>query len=337
MKKIPIYIQVLIISVLILIIDLITSGKSDGSLLPAIWFWSAIGQGIIAMSAAADLSQGKWIRDIKPYMQQYYPLLLLFPAAFLIFGLRHIGVYPWAPHTNGWLDGSLFLVRNVGALLLPFFFAHLYVGASGKESAKTGLFAVLYLFFFVVSQSFIGYDQMMSFEYPWINTLLGPFCFVEALYGAIAFCAILTGHLKAKDLAFKKSYTDFTVMIMGFALFWAGLFFSQYLVIWYGNIPEEVGYVFKRVNSPVLGTLGIVMLVLVFVVPFLSLVSRKVKSNASIVSLIAISVCIGLIIERLIYIIPDAHITTLGVALPMIVLGIPYILLMLNQRKQLEN
>ena len=91
MKKIPIIVQVIVISVIIFLLDLVLASETDGSILIALLFWSGIGQGMIALAAAAELSGGKWIQSIRPYMQEYYPLLILFPITFLVF-CRHITV-----------------------------------------------------------------------------------------------------------------------------------------------------------------------------------------------------------------------------------------------------
>ena len=73
-------------------------------------------------------------------MHQFYPLLLLFPIAFLIFGLRgHISIYNWyGLQENAWLEQSFFLIRNVVALTLPFIFAHFYIKGfkDGKEAGN---------------------------------------------------------------------------------------------------------------------------------------------------------------------------------------------------------
>ena len=331
MKKIPL-IGIVITAVVVFIADFLLASETDGSLLIALLFWSGIGQGLIALAAAADLSGGKWIKPLRPYLHAYYPLLVLFPITFLIFS-RHITVYDWVLYPpNGWLDSTFFIIRNTFVLLLPLILAHFYVEASQKESRNTGLLAVLYLFSFVVSQSFMAFDQVMTFEFPWINTLFGGYFFVEALYAGIVFSAILAGFLMLKNSElFKNAFRDFTVMIMGFALLWAGLFYSQYLVIWYGNLPEEVSYVYKRVSVPLLRNMGIYVLLTLFLVPFVALISRKVKALFPAVFVIALLVFSGLIVERLIYLIPVANLSVPAVLLPLILLGLPFLYLLFTQ------
>lgn len=338
MKKISIIAQVIVIGVIVFLLDLVLASESDGSILIALLFWSGIGQGIIALAAAAELSGGKWIRSIRPYMQEYYPLLILFPLTFLIF-CRHITIYDWVLYPpNEWLTPVFFIIRNTIVLILPFILAHFYVQASKKESPGTGLLAVLYLLSFVISQSFLAYDQVMTFEYPWTNTLFGGYFFVEAFYGGIAFSAVLAGFFMLRNSErFKAAFRDFVLMMMGFALLWAGLFYSQYLVIWYGNLPEEVSYIAKRMAVPMLKNMGIYILITLFLIPFVSLISRKVKSMFPAVFVIALLVFSGLIVERLIYLIPDAHLSVLAVLVPLILLGVPFIYLLFSQYRSISE
>lgn len=337
MKRFPVVAQVFGVSVVLFIFDFVLAAKGDGSMLIGLLFWAGVAQGMIALTAAAELSKAKWIKNIRPYLQEYYPLLLLFPIAFLIFA-RHVSVYSWVgQHFIGWLEPVFFIIRNVLFLFLPFVFAHLYVRASRRESGRVGLFAVLYILFFVISQSFMAFDIVMTFEYPWINTLFGGYFFVEALYAGIGFSALIAGFLAMRNVSvFKPVLKDFAVMLMGFALFWAGLFYSQYLVIWYGNIPEEVSYISKRMVDPVLRNMGLYILLTLFLVPFLSLISRKIKTMFPAVGVIVLAVFSGLIVERLIYLLPVANLSILPVVIPFIVLGLPFLYLLYTQYKSLS-
>ncbi|MCU0284996.1 MAG: hypothetical protein MUF15_01230, partial [Acidobacteria bacterium] len=288
MKRIELNIMIIGISIIIFVLDFLLAAKNDGSLLIALLFWGSVGQGIIALAAATDLSGGKWMKDIRLYLLEYYPLLIMFPVIFLIFG-RHISVYPWAREysASGWLNASFFISRNVLILLLPYLAAHFYVRSVKQASPRKGLWAVLYLFIFTVSQSFMAFDIVMTFEYPWINTLFGGFFLIESLYGGIAFGAILSSvRFMRNAVRFKSVLNDIALLMMGFALLWVGLFYSQYLVIWYGNVPEEVFYISRRLEIPLLQGMGIYVLLTLFFIPFFLLISRKIRSSVKVVFVI---------------------------------------------------
>ncbi len=320
----------LVLGVMILIVsaDVILSPKRDASLLLALLFWSAVGQGIIALVAVSDLSRGRWLDPAKDFLLQYYPLLLIFPVSFLVFS-RHLDIYPWLQEPNRWLDPGFFIWRNVTVLFLPFLAAFFYERRVRSGGSNSGKWAVLYLATFVVSQSFAAFDWAMSLEYPWIDTLMGGYFFVEALYGGIAFAAIAGSILFWRD---KKKYSsifnDTPVMLMGFALLWAGLFFSQYLVIWYGNIPEEVSFLEKRLSVPVLSYLGVYVLISLFVIPFILFISRRVKSSVPAVSMISAIIFSGLFVERFIILKPAAPVATIPAIILFILFSIPYTILL---------
>jgi hypothetical protein len=334
MKRYWVWILVLIIAVAIYAADTFLTPKQDASLLLVLLFWSAVGQGIIALAAAADLSQGRWLGEARDYLLQYYPLLLMFPLAFLVFS-RHLAIYPWLHHPNGWLDPQFFIIRNVVVLLLPFIAAHFYAAKREKGTGKkkgTGTWAVLYIAAFVTSQSFAAFDWAMTLEYPWINTLFGGYFFVEAFYGGIAFAAIMAAILfgRQKD-RFKPIFKDTPIMLMGFALLWAGLFYSQYLVIWYGNIPEEASFLEKRLAIPILQYLGLYVLISLFIIPFILFISKRIKSSIPAVIAISVIVFSGLLLERFIILTPTTTIQPIPFTILFILFAIPFIILLAKQ------
>jgi len=306
-------------------VDLVSAPRADASLLLALLFWAAVAQGILALSAAADLSGAGWIKVIQPQIQAFYPVLFLFPFLFLVYA-RHVTVYSWVQQPTAWLNPTFFMARNFLMLLLPPLCALFYVRAGARQSRRRGLGAVLYLAAFVISQSFMAFDLLMTFDYPWVNTLFGGYFFVEAMYAGIAFMAIITGIRRRQDAGrYGPAFRDFVQMLMGFALLWAGLFFSQYLVTWYGNIPEEVSFLARRLADPGLNALGVFVLVSLFVIPFLLLISRKIKSSFAAVLPIALLVLSGLLAERLFFLIPVAPLSPLLAVLYLAILSLPFV------------
>ncbi|HSL92764.1 MAG TPA: hypothetical protein VK863_08950, partial [Candidatus Limnocylindrales bacterium] len=83
-----------------------------------------------------------------------------------------------------------------------------------------------------------------------------------------------------------------------------GLFFAQYLTIWYGNIPEEVGFIAKRVSASPTRELSVASLFLLFFVPFPSLLSTRMKTNPYAVSAASLSILSGILVERYVFLAP---------------------------------
>jgi hypothetical protein len=92
--------------------------------------------------------------------------------------------------------------------------------------------------------------------------------------------------------------------MFGFSIMWAGLFFAQYLTIWYGNLPEEVGFLARRLSASPLRELCVAVLFLLFFIPFPALLSTRAKSNPYAVSAAALSILSGILLERYIFLAP---------------------------------
>ena len=166
-----------------------------------------------------------------------------------------------------------------------------------------------YLLVFVVSQSLTAFDLVMSLEYPWVSALLGGYFFIEALYGGFAVSALLYLLLHGRPPAgnapgTRSDLSDLSILMFGFSLMWAGLFFAQFLTIWYGNIPEEVGFIARRVSASPLRELCVAVLFLLFFIPFPALLATRAKSNPYVVSAAALSILSGILVERYVFLTP---------------------------------
>jgi len=276
----------------------------NGSLLPALLFWAAIGQGIFALVATGETTKARWTAPLRGTLLRLHPLLLLFPFAFLVYA-RDLSFYAWSAHPTGWLDPLFFTIRNALLLLAVWGLAARYAHAALRGLPARRTWAVLYLFGFVFSQTIIAFDWVMSFEYPWISTLFGGYFFVEALYAGVAIAAVTASILLRRRAGeVRASLRDAATLLFGFSLLWAGQFFAQYLVIWYGNLPQEVAFLARRVIDSPLRQLSTLVLGCLFIVPFVVLLSRSAKTMPAVVIAMAVVVLIGILIERVVFLLP---------------------------------
>jgi hypothetical protein len=216
-------------------------------------------------------------------------------------------------------------------LVASFLLARKFAIESINERPKKSLWAAFYILSFVVSQSLIGFDWVMSLEYPWVSTLFGAYFFIEATYLGLATAAIFCFFLRRKTSLenfgqAKKTLRDVANFMFGFSLFWAGLFFAQFLTIWYGNIPEEVMFTTKRMTSPTLKFMAQYILGALFFVPFLALLSRKIKAIPGAVSAIALIVMFGVLVERLFFLIPNVSINAVIAGIDMFLMLVLFVL-----------
>jgi len=252
-------------------------------------------------------------------------------AILFLFMSRQMNIYHWTGEKNDfWFNEWSFIIRNFILLVASFILAWKFAKESIIESEKKNLWAALYILSFVISQSMIGFDWVMSLEYPWISTLFGGYFFIESTYLGLATAAVFCLFLLRKpspensDQA-KKTLKDVATFMFGFSLFWAGMFFAQFLTIWYGNIPEEVMFTTKRMTSSTLKFMSQYILGALFFVPFIVLLSRRIKSIPIGIALIALVVMSGVFVERLFFLMPNVTINAVITGIEMLMMFVLFI------------
>ena len=282
--------------------------KDGGSLLLALLFWASVIEGCIAAVAACTLIKAKWVASVKRELLSVHPLLLFVSVLFL-FLTPFVDSYPWVGREGIWFDKGFFVGRNFVLLLLAYLAARRFAIASNRDEEGRERFAAIYLFVFVASQSFMAFDWVMSLAYPWVNTLLGGYFFIESLFAGFALSGILYAFLHGTPAPThgptgRSDLKDIAILLFGFSILWVGLFFAQFLVIWYGNIPEEVSYLLARISSSPLRELSLSILAFFFFVPFFVLLPGRSKTNPFVVFAASLSILLGILVERFVYLAP---------------------------------
>jgi len=332
----PFYLLVLVVAVAFFEYGGLVAGK--GSLLMTLVFWTALLQGAIAAAAVADLVGARWITLLRRQILAAYPLLLISPVL-LILLVPRFDLYPWAETPGQWLNVPFFLLRNLALLLAVYGTGRLYALRSLRGDPRTPRSAVFYLFAFVTAQTLVAFDWVMSLEYPWVSTLFGAYFFVEALYAGLALAGVLCFLLPLRQEEGRaaeevKPLRDIGLLLFGFSVLWGGLFFAQYLLLWYGNLPEEVQFIARRLESFPLRALCVFFLTANFLVPFLGLLGRRAKRSDRVVGAVAALVLTGLFAERLFFILPAVPMPV-GILLVENILFFAFWLLTVHSREQL--
>ncbi|MGH7752171.1 MAG: hypothetical protein ACREN5_05100, partial [Gemmatimonadales bacterium] len=156
----------------------------------------------------------------------------------------------------------------------------------------------------------LAFDLIMSLALHWWSTLLGAFYFMGGLLNALAFLAVLAAVLRRRmgleELLSPKQFHDLGKLVFGFTVFWAYLMWSQFLVIWYGNMPEETWFVFYRLWG-VWRPVGVAVFLMAFVIPFVGLLGEKPKKNTGTFALFALISLLGVWLERYLLIVPSIN------------------------------
>lgn len=323
----------------------------QASLLYSVTIFLAAAHGCVALVAAAELCQGKWAKPIKKNLLKAVPLILLCNLLYLLIIPQWEHLYPHAvtDGTSQWFTGVAFCVgRNAVVMFISFIMAALYAKHTLAENYKvSSRFAVLYLFSFVICQTMVALDVIMPLEYPWFSTLLGASFFVEALYLGLVISTFIC-YAKFKQLGdkeipadVKKSQYDVALLTHGFSILWTYMFFSQLIAIWYGNVPEEILFFSTRTFEGTAGDahiskflyIGIATALLLFLIPFVSLIFKRVKGNPVNMTFLGLLIIAGVLFEKTYIIagvpIMDSHHEHFSGRLPVsaLAVGIEFVLL----------
>ena len=164
-----------------------------------------------------------------------------------------------------------------------------------------------FLAFFIVTESMMSWDWIMSIDPHWFSTLFGWYVFASMFVSGITTIALVTIYLKSKGYLEKVNHNhihDLGKFMFGVSIFWAYLWFSQFMLIWYANIPEEVTYFITRIEDYNLPFFGMIALNLIF--PFLLLMNSDYKRVNWFIVMTGIIILIGHYIDVFNMIMPAA-------------------------------
>src|SRR5690606_32969788 len=143
---------------------------------------------------------------------------------------------------------------------------------------KSFRISAAFLVFYIYTESMMAWDWIMSVDPHWFSTLFGWYVFASMFVSGITVIALMTIYLKAKgylEFVNDSHIHDLAKFMFGISIFWTYLWFSQFMLIWYSNIPEEVTYFVTRIEDYKLPFFG--MLVMNFIFPLLILMNSDYK------------------------------------------------------------
>ncbi|QMU63483.1 MAG: quinol:cytochrome C oxidoreductase [Flavobacteriaceae bacterium] len=165
--------------------------------------------------------------------------------------------------------------------------------------------SVVFLVFFMITESMMTWDWIMGLDPHWFSTLFGWYVLATLLVSALTVIAFVTIYLRSKGYLPKVNDShihDLAKFMFGFSVFWTYLWFAQFMLIWYANIPEEGTYFALRFAEYKLPFLA--MLVMNFVFPILLLINSDYKSKPWFVFIGGIVILIGHYTDVFIMIMP---------------------------------
>jgi hypothetical protein len=272
------------------------------SYLVAFMFWGGIAFGSFGLVALNHIAGGRWgivIRRICEAGIRTLPLVALLFVP-IVLGLHDL--YEWADpahvakdallqyKASWYLNSGGFVVRAIIYFAIWMTLGRLFLRYSSEQDATgnpvyvrklqiVGRGAVV---LYVLTMTLAAVDWMMSIEPHWYSTMYGLLVIggqvLSAFAFAIAILTLLTEHDPVARVATSERFHDLGKMLLAFVMLYAYFAFSQFLIIWSGNIPEETPWYLKRFAGG-WQVLAIALPAFHFFLPFFILLSRKLKQN----------------------------------------------------------
>ncbi|MBI4208361.1 MAG: hypothetical protein HY538_01465 [Deltaproteobacteria bacterium] len=324
-------------------------------------YWTGIAQGAILLAVARQIVNAGWGKAIHRIAQSFSLFLpVSFLLFWILFFGRH-ELFEWVrhpvPEKAAWLNTPFLFLRDGLGLLLLFGLSLRFVLLSLREDLiltvdhlsdwrknlytrliqrcpdeektkrQLAILSPIVVIAYAVVFTILAWDLIMSLDPHWVSTLFGAFYFVGSFFSGLILISIVAIFLRWR-LGLDRwigtsTLHDMGKLVFAFSIFWTYFFWSQYLVIWYGNLPEETEWFAKRQFGPY-RNLSHLVLCLNFLAPFILLLVRKVKETAWAFGAIAFIPLIGMWLERYVLVAPSVLGTTqvwLGLPEALISLG----------------
>lgn len=305
---------------------LVEPGHFYRSYLVAYLFFLGITVGSLSILMLHHMTGGGWgfvIRRILEAVTRTFPLIavLFIP---LLFGLPHL--YQWARPEEvagdellqlkaAYLNVPFFIVRAVIYFALWIGFAYL-LNLRSVQQDRTGdpgitrrlqLISGPGILMMGATVTFSSIDWAMSLEPKWFSTIYGLIFLESQALAAMAFAVLtlrgLRNHEPLRTVVTPKHFHDLGNLLLAFVMLWAYLNFSQYLIVWSGNLPEEIEWYLIRAHGG-WQYVAILLVILHFALPFALLLSRGVKRRAETLGLLAGALLLLRILDLVFQLVP---------------------------------
>jgi hypothetical protein len=292
-------------------------------------FWAGIALGCTAIVMLHHLVGGGWgvaIRRLLESGTRTFPFLalLLIP---LLFGLRHL--YIWArpdvvaadellQHKQPYLNVPFFLLRTAfyfAVWLVLAYFLNRWSGeqdraqspaVQGRLQKLSGPGLVIY----GLTVTFASVDWVMSLEPHWYSTIYGIIFMVGQALATLAFVItalmVLSSRTVLGDMLTAQNFHDLGNLMLAFVMLWAYVAFSQFLIVWSGNLPEEIPWYIARMGGG-WGWIAGGLIVFHFALPFLLLLSRQNKRRLRTLATLAAAMLVLRLVDLFWIVAPAFH------------------------------
>jgi hypothetical protein len=291
-------------------------------------FWIGLSLGSLAFGILHYLTGGRWGVRLERILQSGMGTLPLMLLLFIPIWMNMQDLYPWS--RPGAMESALmhkkeFWLNSNGWTLRIFIYFAIWLGcawlltsrgkkkdATGDKNADSGVrfLAGPMIILHVLAVTFAVIDWAMSLEPEWFSTMYGVIFIAGQGISTLAFAILVCAWLK-KDEQFGKLFStshfhDLGTLMFAFSMFWTYTSFSQYLIIWSGNIAEETPWYLHRTGHG-WQNVAITLVVLSWFLPFILLLQRRLKQQSHLLVGVAVVVLIARFVDVYWQIAPAFH------------------------------
>ena len=195
---------------------------------------------------------------------------------------------PLVAHKAGYLNLGFFIVRLILYFAVWSWLSQTFLDQSTKQDESGDPKITLKLWrlsapgiaLFALTATFFAFDLVMSLDPRWFSTIFGVYFFAGSLIGFLGILVLTSVALQAggrlRQVITPEHYHDLGKLLFAFVFFWGYIAFSQFMLIWYANVPEETAWYLKRQTGEWTG-FSIFLLLFHLLIPFAILISRLLK------------------------------------------------------------
>jgi hypothetical protein len=285
--------------------------------------------GCLALGMVHQLSGGAWGVVIRRPIGAAARVLPVMTALFLPIALGMSRLYPWTDaaavahdealqHKHLYLNAPFFLVRaaiyfivwNVISFFLNRWSLEQDETADPRFARRMQRLSAGGLLAYGLTITFASFDWLMSLEPHWFSTMYGVIIMggqgLTALALLIVVLVWLTRRPPLAGIVLPTHFHDLGNLMLAFTMLWAYFTFSQYLIIWAGNLPQETAWYIHRSYTS-WRIVAVLLVAFHFAIPFILLLSRRVKREAPIILKVALLILLARIVDLLWLIAPEFH------------------------------
>ena len=280
------------------------------NLLVVSYYLFGLGLGGALFVALLSVTGARWSMAIQPTLVKMTDLLPAGAVGIALVVFARPSLYPWVgtdPESSTfqalWLSRPVFLFRTLLYLIVSWTMTTLLVRAARHDEfeKKKAQLSAAFLVVFTLICWLASTDWIMSLKPKWSSTVFGVYNFSGIFLGTLAAAVVFAGILGSPLT--KGQWRDLGTLLFAFSSFWMYIWFSQYMLIWYVNNPEEAEYFALRQQGIWQG-LFLANLVLNWGVPFVILLFRRAKENSAILMAAAATVLLGRFLDLYLMVLP---------------------------------